>query len=52
MLWRVIEAEVVPASEELGVQVNPRFGVWDPIQLAVVDADQTAGTIVRAPAAP
>lgn len=41
-----------PASEELGVQVNPRFGVWDPIQLAVVDADQTAGTIVRAPTAP
>lgn len=40
-----------PASQELGVQVNPRFGVWDPIQLAVVAEDQTAGTILP-PAAP
>jgi hypothetical protein len=40
-----------PAAEELGVQANPRYGVWDPIQLQVVDAEQTAGTIVNPPAA-
>lgn len=39
-----------PAAAELGVQVNPRYGVWDPIQLAVVAEDQTAGTIVAPPA--
>ncbi|MBW0136577.1 hypothetical protein [Pseudonocardia abyssalis] len=39
-----------PASQELGVQVNPRYGVWDPIQLAVVADDQTAGSILPAPA--
>ncbi|MDN5930980.1 MAG: SurA N-terminal domain-containing protein [Pseudonocardia sp.] len=40
-----------PAAAELGIQVNPRYGVWDPIQLQVVAADQTAGTIVNPPAA-
>lgn len=40
-----------PAAAELGVEVNPRYGVWDPIQLRVVDADQTAGSIVAPPAA-
>lgn len=39
-----------PAADELGIQVNPRYGVWDPIQLQVVADDQTAGTIVRPPA--
>ncbi len=37
-------------GSELGIEVNPRYGVWDPIQLMVVDADQTAGTIVMPPA--
>lgn len=40
-----------PAADELGVEVNPRYGVWDPIQLQVVDAELTAGTIVAPPAA-
>ncbi|GAA2539322.1 hypothetical protein GCM10010210_06770 [Pseudonocardia hydrocarbonoxydans] len=40
-----------PDAQELGVQVNPRFGVWDPIQLAVVGQEQTAGTILS-PASP
>jgi hypothetical protein len=39
-----------PAAAELGIEVNPRYGVWDPIQLAVTGADQTAGTIVLPPA--
>lgn len=38
-----------PDAAAAGVQVNPRYGVWDPIQLAVVDADLTAGTIVNPP---
>ncbi|WP_300018226.1 hypothetical protein [Pseudonocardia sp.] len=39
-----------PAATELGVEVNPRYGVWDPIQLAVVDAEETAGSLVLPPA--
>lgn len=39
------------ASTALGVRVNPRYGVWDPIELRVVDEDRTAGTIVP-PATP
>lgn len=39
-----------PAAAELGVQVNPRYGVWDPIQLGVVGAEETAGVIVSPPA--
>lgn len=42
---------VQQAADELGVEVNPRFGVWDPIQLRVVDAGETAGMIVNPPAA-
>lgn len=37
---------VQPAATELGVRVNPRFGVWDPIRLRVVAADQTAGPVL------
>jgi hypothetical protein len=37
-----------PVADQLGVRVNPRYGVWDPIQLRVVPADQTSGGIVRA----
>jgi len=37
-----------PLAEEVGVRVNPRFGVWDPISLRVVPADQTDGTILPA----
>jgi hypothetical protein len=39
-----------PVAEEVGVQVNPRYGVWDPIQLRVVGEDQVTGQIL-APAA-
>lgn len=39
-----------PLAAELGVQVNPRYGVWDPIQLGVVGAEETAGVIVSPPA--
>jgi hypothetical protein len=39
-----------PVAEQLGVRVNPRYGVWDPIALRVVPADQVSGGVV-APAA-
>lgn len=35
-----------PTGAEVGVRVNPRYGVWDPIQLRVVPADQQVGTIL------
>jgi hypothetical protein len=37
-----------PAATELGVRVNPRYGVWDPLQMAVVAEDQVVGTVVPA----
>lgn len=43
------ERQLQPTADEVGVRVNPRYGVWDPIQLRVVAADQQAGTI-RPPA--
>jgi hypothetical protein len=35
-----------PDAEQLGVRVNPRYGVWDPIQLRVVADDRQVGTIL------
>jgi hypothetical protein len=35
-----------PDADRLGVRVNPRYGVWDPIQLRVVAADKSAGSIL------
>lgn len=41
-----------PVAQRLGVRVNPRYGVWDPIRLRVVPEDLTAGTVLQpAPAA-
>lgn len=37
-----------PAATELGVRVNPRYGVWDPLQMAVVAEGATVGTVVTA----
>lgn len=37
-----------PAATELDVQVNPRYGVWDPLQMAVVAEDAFVGTVVPA----
>jgi SurA N-terminal domain len=39
-----------PVAEQLGVRVNPRYGVWDPVALRVVPADQVTGGVVAAPA--
>lgn len=35
-----------PLAEEVGVRVNPRFGVWDPVSMRVVPADQQGGAIL------
>ena len=37
-----------PLAEQVGVRVNPRYGVWDPISLRVVPADQAEGAILPA----
>lgn len=39
-----------PLSEQLGVRVNPRYGVWDPISMRVVADGQQTG-FIRTPAA-
>jgi SurA N-terminal domain len=35
-----------PTADELGVRVNPRYGVWDPIQMRVVAEDAQSGLII------
>lgn len=47
-LLQIGQRTVQPLAESLGVRVNPRYGVWDPISLAVVQPDQTAGVILPA----
>lgn len=37
---------VQPVAEEVGVRVNPRYGVWDPVSMRVVAADATSGAIL------
>jgi hypothetical protein len=39
-----------PVADRLGVRVNPRYGVWDPIALRVVAADQVSGGLLPAAA--
>ncbi|WP_214403933.1 SurA N-terminal domain-containing protein [Pseudonocardia lacus] len=40
-----------PVAEEIGVTVNPRYGVWDPISLQVVAEEDLSGEILL-PSAP
>ncbi|MFC4945689.1 SurA N-terminal domain-containing protein [Pseudonocardia sp. GCM10023141] len=40
------ERMMQPVGKQAGIDVNPRYGVWDPIQLRVVAADGTAGEIL------
>jgi hypothetical protein len=37
-----------PDATALGVRVNPRYGVWDPLQMSVVAEGETIGTVVPA----
>lgn len=36
---------IQPVAAEIGVQVNPRYGTWDPTQVRVVAPPSAAGTI-------
>jgi hypothetical protein len=40
-----------PLSEEVGVRVNPRYGVWDPVAMRVVPADAVTGAVLPPAAA-
>jgi hypothetical protein len=42
------ERSLQPDAEAAGIQVNPRYGVWDPVQQRVVGPDQVAGEILPA----
>lgn len=39
-----------PVADRIGIRVNPRYGVWDPISLRVVAADQVSGGVLPAAA--
>lgn len=40
------ERTLQPVADEVGVRVNPRYGVWDPIRLRVVPEELAGGTIL------
>ncbi|HLU58339.1 MAG TPA: SurA N-terminal domain-containing protein [Pseudonocardia sp.] len=35
-----------PTADQVGIRVNPRYGVWDPIQMQIVGEDQQVGTVL------
>jgi hypothetical protein len=35
-----------PTADDVGIRVNPRYGVWDPIQLRIVAEDQQVGSVL------
>jgi hypothetical protein len=37
-----------PLADELGVRINPRYGVWDPLRLAVLAPGTPAGVLMPA----
>jgi hypothetical protein len=40
------ERMLQPTADRVGIRVNPRYGVWDPVQLRIVAEDQRAGTVL------
>lgn len=38
--------QLVPLAADLGVRVNPRYGIWDPVSLAVVPNEDELGGLV------
>lgn len=38
--------QLVPVAADLGVRVNPRYGIWDPVSLAVVPNEDELGGLV------
>lgn len=49
-LAQVGQAQLVSLAQQAGVRPNPRFGVWDPVTLKVVSAEEgsVASTILQA----
>lgn len=47
-LTAIGERALQPDAESAGIRVNPRYGVWDPIQQRVVGAEQVSGEILPA----
>jgi hypothetical protein len=45
-LARIGERLLQPVAEQVGVRVNPRFGVWDPITLRVVPEGEAGGAVL------
>lgn len=35
-----------PTADQVGIKVNPRFGVWDPVVLRIVGEDQQVGLVL------
>jgi hypothetical protein len=35
-----------PTADQVGIRVNPRYGVWDPIDMRIVAKDQQVGTVL------
>jgi hypothetical protein len=40
------ERMLQPTADQVGIRVNPRYGVWDPVQLRIVAEDQRVGTVL------
>jgi hypothetical protein len=40
------ERMLQPTADQVGIRVNPRYGVWDPVQLRIVAEDQRGGTVL------
>jgi hypothetical protein len=40
------ERLVQPTADAVGIRVNPRYGVWDPVQLRIVAEGQQAGSVL------
>jgi hypothetical protein len=40
------ERLVQPTADAVGIRVNPRYGVWDPVQLRIVADGQQAGSVL------
>jgi hypothetical protein len=40
------ERLVQPSADAVGIRVNPRYGVWDPVQLRIVAEGQQAGSVL------
>lgn len=42
--------QLQPLADELGVRINPRYGVWDPVRLRAVGEADVSGEVLSAPA--